>query len=166
MWSVAESCLILCDLLGCSLSGSSVHGIFQARILEWVINFSGESQLCDADIYKFPCPAFTSVIQACWVSPWCEAARANTMTGGPDLTFCFPWNGKIPYPHQAAWSQPINRHPKGNKGNISRESWKVREHLSLNKSLRKFGPIKLLCKHVTNPLKPATNCLCSPYKLV
>ncbi|XDA80054.1 hypothetical protein R6Z07F_010046 [Ovis aries] len=28
-----QSCLTLCD---CSLPGSSVHGIFQARILEWV----------------------------------------------------------------------------------------------------------------------------------
>jgi len=33
---VAESCLILCDLLDCSLPGSSVQGILQARILEWV----------------------------------------------------------------------------------------------------------------------------------
>ena len=32
----AQSCLTLCDLMVCSLSGSSVHGIFQARILEWV----------------------------------------------------------------------------------------------------------------------------------
>ena len=32
----AESCLTLCDPMGCSLPGSSVHGIFQARILEWV----------------------------------------------------------------------------------------------------------------------------------
>ena len=30
-----------CDLMGCSLPGSSVHGILQARILEWVaISFS------------------------------------------------------------------------------------------------------------------------------
>ena len=33
------------------------------------------------------------------------------------------------------------------------------------KSLRRFGPIRLLCKHVTNLLKPATNCLCTTYKL-
>ena len=26
----------LCDPMGCSLPGSSVHGILQARILEWV----------------------------------------------------------------------------------------------------------------------------------
>ena len=29
-------CLILCDHMDCSLPGSSVHGILQARILEWV----------------------------------------------------------------------------------------------------------------------------------
>ena len=33
---VAQSCLILCDPVDCSSPRSSVHGIFQARILEWV----------------------------------------------------------------------------------------------------------------------------------
>ena len=33
---VTQSSLTLCDPLDCSLSGSSVHGILQARILEWV----------------------------------------------------------------------------------------------------------------------------------
>ena len=38
---VAQSCPTLCDPMDCSLPGSSVHGIFQARILEWVaISFS------------------------------------------------------------------------------------------------------------------------------
>ena len=32
----AQSCLTLCNSMDCSLPGSSVHGIFQARILEWV----------------------------------------------------------------------------------------------------------------------------------
>ena len=32
---VAQSCLTLSDLVDCSLPGSSVHGIFQARVLEW-----------------------------------------------------------------------------------------------------------------------------------
>ena len=31
-----QSCLTLSDPMDCSLSGSSVHGIFQARVLEWV----------------------------------------------------------------------------------------------------------------------------------
>ena len=41
---VAQSCPTLCDLMDCSPSGSSVHGIFQARILEWVaISLSKEN---------------------------------------------------------------------------------------------------------------------------
>ena len=38
---VTQSCLTLCDPVDCSLPGSSVHEILQARILEWVaISFS------------------------------------------------------------------------------------------------------------------------------
>ena len=38
---VAQSCPTLCDPMDCSLSGSSVHGIFQARVLQWIaISFS------------------------------------------------------------------------------------------------------------------------------
>ena len=40
---VAHSCPTLCDLMDCSLPGSSVHGVFQARVLEWfAISFSRE----------------------------------------------------------------------------------------------------------------------------
>ena len=43
-WSeVAQSCPTLCDPMDCSLPGSSVHWILQARILEWVaISFARE----------------------------------------------------------------------------------------------------------------------------
>ena len=42
----AQSCLTLCSPMDCSPSGSSVHGILQARILEWVAMLSsrGPSQ--------------------------------------------------------------------------------------------------------------------------
>ena len=44
VWACAQLCLTLCDLLACSPPVSSVHGIFQARILEWlVISYSRES---------------------------------------------------------------------------------------------------------------------------
>ena len=37
-----QSCPTLCDPMDCSLPGFSVHGILQARTLEWVaISFSG-----------------------------------------------------------------------------------------------------------------------------
>ena len=41
---VTQSCPTLCDPMDCSLPGSSVRGILQARILEWVaISFSRRS---------------------------------------------------------------------------------------------------------------------------
>ena len=40
---VAKLGLILCDLLDCNPPGSSVHGISQARILEWVAISSSKS---------------------------------------------------------------------------------------------------------------------------
>ena len=41
---VAQSCPTLSDPMDCSLPGSSIHGIFQARVLEWVaIAFSASS---------------------------------------------------------------------------------------------------------------------------
>ena len=42
----AQSCPTVCDPMDCSLPSSSIYGIFQARVLEWVaISFSrGSSQ--------------------------------------------------------------------------------------------------------------------------
>ena len=45
---VVQSCLTLSDPVDCSLTGSSVHGIFQARVLEWgaIAFFEGNENLC------------------------------------------------------------------------------------------------------------------------
>ena len=52
---VAQSCLTLSDPRDCSLPGSSIHGIFQARVLEWgAIAFSG---IYTRDV-KFHCTKF------------------------------------------------------------------------------------------------------------
>ena len=41
---VAQSCPTLSNPMDCSLPGSSIHGIFQARVLEWgAIAFSDDS---------------------------------------------------------------------------------------------------------------------------
>ena len=49
LFKVTQSCPTLCDPVDCSPPGSSIHGILQASILEWVaISFSrGSSQLRD-----------------------------------------------------------------------------------------------------------------------
>ena len=44
---VAQSCPTLSDPMDCSLPGSSIHGIFQARVLEWgAIAFSTIGHRC------------------------------------------------------------------------------------------------------------------------
>ena len=60
-WVSTQSCPILCDFLECSPPGSSVHGVFPARILEWVAISSSRE-------YSWPrgqtCIACISTLQA------------------------------------------------------------------------------------------------------
>ena len=54
---VTQSCPTLCNPMDCSLPGPSVHGTFQARVLEWVaISFS----ICDTYICKYPTLSFST----------------------------------------------------------------------------------------------------------
>ena len=50
---VAKSCPTLCDPMGCGPPGSSVHGISQARMLEWVAIFFSNQGLCFYEILPF-----------------------------------------------------------------------------------------------------------------
>ena len=64
---VAQSCPTLCDPVDCSPPSSSVHGILQARILEWVaISFSRGSSRSDPGI-----------------KPRSPALQANALTSAP-----------------------------------------------------------------------------------
>ena len=59
---VAQSCPTPSDPMDCSLPGPSVHGIFQARVLEWVaIAFS---------LLNSTCPLKLSYIHILWSLPW------------------------------------------------------------------------------------------------
>ena len=69
---VAQSCPTLCDPMDCSLPGSSVHGIFWARVLEWVaLAFSVRRDLQGVSI--FPClkVSFEYLMVSAWVSEMC-----------------------------------------------------------------------------------------------
>ena len=61
---VAQSCLILCDPMDCSLPGSSVHGILQARILECVATGKSSSVYMSIPISQFIPPSETVIIQS------------------------------------------------------------------------------------------------------
>ena len=51
--SVVQSCLTLCDPMDCSLRGSSIHGILQARIPEWVAIPFSRKMILECKIMKY-----------------------------------------------------------------------------------------------------------------
>ena len=48
---VAQLCPTVCDPMDCSLSGSSVHGIFQAKIPEWAA-IKSKTENCFLELYN------------------------------------------------------------------------------------------------------------------
>jgi len=84
---VARSCLSLSDPMDCSLPGSSVPGILQARTLEWVaISFS------NAGKWKVKVKLLSRV----WLlaTPWTAAYRAPLSMGFSRQEY---WSG-LPFP--------------------------------------------------------------------
>ena len=82
---VAQSCPTLCNSMDCSLPGSSVHGILQARIPEWVaISFS--------NAWKWKVKSLSHV----WlfVTPWTAAHQAPPPMGFSRQEY---WSG-VPFP--------------------------------------------------------------------
>ena len=109
---VAQSCPTLGDPMDCSLPGSSVHGIFQARVLEWVaIAFS--------DFCSFP--SFQQLRVRGEIS---QAATAAAKSLQSCLTLCDPTDSSPPdsavpgFSRQEHWSglpfpSPMHESEKG-----------------------------------------------------
>ena len=87
---VTQLCPTLCDPMDCSLPGSSIHGIVQARILEWVAIFfsRGSSQTRDQTEVSFiagsrftlwatrEAPKYSRCsINICWMNEWMRMKR-------------------------------------------------------------------------------------------
>ena len=90
---VTQSCPTLCDPVGCSPPGSSVHGISQARILEWVaISFSrASSQPRDhTQVSCIACCFFTSETSGRPTYQW--YACHSSLNG---LRFCYSSPSKL-----------------------------------------------------------------------
>ena len=105
-----HSCLILWDPVGCSPPGSSVHGIFWARILEWTaMPFSGDSLPCcccwvtlcdptDSSMPRLPCPSPTlgACSNSCPLSRWCHPAISSSVIPFSSCLQSFPASGSFP----------------------------------------------------------------------
>ena len=123
---VAQSCPTLCDPMDCSPPGSSVHGILQARILEWIaIPFSrgsfwprdqtrvffiagrfftvwatGKITLSLAPVYSFELKAQSDGLDSLLKNnEWCQ------------VLLVFPWalSSKAPFPSHwvGVWKAPL-----------------------------------------------------------
>ena len=89
MSEVPQSCPTLGDPMDCSLLGSSAHGIFQARILEWVaISFSREPSR-PRDWTQ------VSLTVGRWFTVWATAGKESACNVGRSQFD--PCDGKIPW---------------------------------------------------------------------
>ena len=109
-WSVAQSCPTLCNPMDCSLQGSSVHGISQARMLEWVaISFSkGSSWPRDWTQVSYIAGRFFTI----WATREAQIYRVATYYHIP-LSMGFPrqecWSG-LQFPSPQDLPNPVIEH--------------------------------------------------------
>ena len=82
---VTQSCPTLSNLMDCSLPGSSIHGIFQARVLEWgAIAFSKIQSRLLQKLNSIWCERTITVICASWklfpitkeANGWCDMYKS------------------------------------------------------------------------------------------
>ena len=89
---VAQSCLTLSDPMDCSPPGSSIHGIFQARVLEW-----GANAFSNAWKWKVKVKSLSLV----WPLAWTAAYQAPPSMGFSRQEY---WSGvPLPFPNVIRW---------------------------------------------------------------
>ena len=87
---VAQSCPTLSDPMDCSLPGSSVHGIFQARVLEWGASaFSGpynrDPKRCACSFYRVGLQKKMAICEPGSRQCWCPDPGFQP----PEASFCY-----------------------------------------------------------------------------
>ena len=112
---VALLCPTLCDSMNCSLPGSSVHGILQARILEWVAMPSsrGSSQCkdrtcasrvsCLAGGFFTAEPLRPAPLEKSLPPLWCSPCPQGSQAIFSGFALHFPMGGRL-IPAQVTWS--------------------------------------------------------------
>ena len=81
--SLAQSCSTACDPMDCRLPGSSVHRIFQARILEWVASFLLQRIFPTQGLTHVSCVSCTAGFFTCWA-----IREALLLAWGPANKYC------------------------------------------------------------------------------
>ena len=100
---VAQLSPTLSDPMDCSLPGSSIHGIFQARVLEWgAIAFSGYMYACNCFTLLSVCECMGRSISSESVTPRAVARQAPLSMG---FSRQERWSG-LPCPPPGALTNP------------------------------------------------------------
>ena len=89
---VAQSCPTLCYSVDCSPPGSSVHGIFQARILEWVAIYARNLLLKIEKLYILF--IYIYIIYNIYIYIYIYSMHAKTLQSCP--TLCDPMECSLP----------------------------------------------------------------------
>ena len=87
--SLLQSCPTLCNCMGRRLSGSSIHGIFQARILEWLVMPSSRGSSLPRDQTGISCIF-------CTAGGFFTVAAATAKSLQSCSTLCDPIDGSPP----------------------------------------------------------------------
>ena len=155
---VAQSCLTLCDPMDCSLPGSSIHGISQARVLEWAataLKWSEVTQWCPTlcDPYQAP-PSMGFSRQDYWSGlPFLSPGDLPD----PGIESRFPT-----YQADALTSKPPGKPLPKLAPNYSASGWALAEVYLSSWIPYSFQCIMLLSQHVfqihfTESFHPETN---------
>ena len=120
---VAQACLTLSDSMDCSPPGSSVHGVFQARLLEWgAIAFSAKH--CRfwiiSSSWDYESTHSNSGTRIAILGLLLLQGLSQTVLTGPGLGCCFPeilpnrgltdgisYSPGLIFPHYSAWFKAL-----------------------------------------------------------
>ena len=81
---VAQSCLTLCDPMDCRPPGSSLHGVFQARVLEWDAIAFSNLHFTVAQKYIYLMKVKVKSLSHVWlfVTPWTVCSPSDSSVHG------------------------------------------------------------------------------------
>ena len=109
-----QSCLTLCDPLDYSPRGSSIHGLLQARILEWVAISSSRGS-------SWPCPPLFCIFQAVSLTFKIKNPFGNLRKSiDPFLTVC-TWSSALEL--KLVGSQVLTKQREENKSKTRKPFW-------------------------------------------
>ena len=95
---VAQSCPTLCHPMDCSPPGSSIHGIFQARVLEWgaIAFLNAYGAFSRVYSVQFSRSVVSDSLWPHGLSPWSSPAQ-NTGVGSLTLVSILKFKTRSPY---------------------------------------------------------------------